>query len=98
MTAVIVNTAPWMRDAVCRGHGNLFFPEGQRKRHQTERAKRFCAVCPFTSECLELALTEESGAAGNARYGVWGGCTPAERRRIWDDRVKRATSRPATTG
>jgi WhiB family redox-sensing transcriptional regulator len=90
MTAVIFNPAPWMRDAVCRGYKDVFFPEGkgQHLRHRTERAKRFCAVCPVRRECLELALAKEGNAAAGARYGVWGGCTPAERRRIWDERQR----------
>lgn len=41
-----------------------------------ERAKRVCANCTVTSECLDYALKFKGLA------GVWGGTTPAERARI----------------
>jgi hypothetical protein len=92
MTAAITNSARWTRRAPCRGRGDLFFPEGEGRhvRHRTEQAKRFCAGCPFKSPCLELALDAEGGAAGHARYGVYGARTPEERREIWEERQRSA--------
>lgn len=39
-------------------------------------AKRVCAVCPVVDECLDDALSR------NEQFGVWGGLTPDERRRL----------------
>lgn len=39
-------------------------------------AKRICNRCPVREECLEYAL-----AAGE-KYGIWGGTTERERRRL----------------
>ena len=50
-----------------------FFPE---KGQPTRVAKRICAPCPVRTECLEYAL-----AAGE-RWGVWGGLSERERRRL----------------
>lgn len=40
------------------------------------RAKRICAACPVREECLAHAL------ACNERYGIWGGTTPFDRRKM----------------
>jgi hypothetical protein len=40
------------------------------------RAKRICATCPVTAECLDYALRH------GEKYGVWGGLTPRARRRL----------------
>ena len=38
------------------------------------RAKRICATCPVTDQCLEAGMDED--------YGIWGGLSPKQRRRI----------------
>lgn len=62
----------WEDDAACRGASPApFFPEqGQ----TAAQAKEVCARCPVRQQCLAANLGE--------REGVWGGTTPAERRRI----------------
>lgn len=51
----------------------LWFPDiGE----NTRAAKRICADCPVTDQCLEYAL------ASDERFGVWGGLDAGERRRI----------------
>lgn len=41
-----------------------------------EEAKSVCDVCPVRAQCLDHALINKE------RYGMWGGLTPIERRRI----------------
>ena len=50
-----------------------FFPE---KGGSSREAKRICAECPVRIECLNYALRRDE------RYGVWGGMSERERRRL----------------
>ena len=43
-------------------------------RVQVEEAKKVCAGCPVTADCLKWALRAGEPA------GIWGGTTPDERR------------------
>lgn len=65
--------------AACIGHEpELFFPRGESERweHSIEQAKRICGGCAVRVDCLRHAVDNcESD-------GVWGGLTPAERRRF----------------
>lgn len=64
----------WMVDARCLdADPEAFFPE---KGGSTREAKRICADCPVTGECLEYAL------ANDERFGIWGGLSERERRRV----------------
>lgn len=53
--------------------GDLFFPE---KGGSSAEAKRVCSQCPTRAACLEWALLNDE------RYGVWGGLSERERRRL----------------
>jgi WhiB family transcriptional regulator, redox-sensing transcriptional regulator len=67
-------TPRWHRDAVCaQADPEAFFPE---RGGSTAAAKRVCQGCPVRAECLEYAL------ANDERFGVWGGLSERERRRI----------------
>ena len=44
----------------------------------TAIVRSICAQCTVREQCLELALTLESGW-GVYRHGIWGGTTPGER-------------------
>jgi hypothetical protein len=44
--------------------------------HFYEEAKSICDVCPVREQCLVNALLNKE------YYGMWGGLTPIERRRI----------------
>ncbi|MGH3099241.1 MAG: WhiB family transcriptional regulator [Streptosporangiales bacterium] len=60
--------------AACRGmETDVFFPETW---EEPAPALGVCAKCSARTECLELAL------ATNERFGVWGGTTEQERRRM----------------
>ncbi len=64
----------WWTKAACRGTDtNVFFPD---KGESTRPAKRICATCDVTAECLQAALERDD------RFGVYGGLSERERRRL----------------
>ena len=69
-----IETLPWAPEAKClQADPDTFFPE---KGGSTREAKRICAECPVRSECLEHALEHDE------RFGIWGGLSERERRRL----------------
>ena len=65
---------PWATFAACRdADDDLFFPG---REDDTRTAVRICSGCPVQEQCLCWALEMRIG------YGVWGGLTEAERRRL----------------
>jgi WhiB family transcriptional regulator, redox-sensing transcriptional regulator len=79
----IVNSLPmpdnsielsWQERALCaQTDPEAFFPE---KGGSTREAKRVCLSCDVRSECLEYALAHDE------RFGIWGGLSERERRRL----------------
>lgn len=66
-----------LEDAACQDEpDHLFFPPKYNSKGIVERAKKICGECPVQLECLEIALQN------NEKYGIWGGKTSNERRRI----------------
>ena len=64
----------WRLDALCaETDPEAFFPE---KGGSTREAKRVCSGCDVRAECLESAL------ANDERFGIWGGLSERERRRL----------------
>src|SRR5215469_7819696 len=64
----------WQDRALCaQTDPEAFFPE---KGGSTREAKRVCRSCDVRAECLELAL------ANDERFGIWGGLSERERRRL----------------
>jgi WhiB family redox-sensing transcriptional regulator len=64
----------WRLDALCaETDPEAFFPE---KGGSTREAKRVCVGCDVRAECLEYAL------ANDERFGIWGGLSERERRRV----------------
>lgn len=64
----------WQADALCsQTDPEAFFPE---KGGSTREAKKICSQCSVRSECLEYAL------ANDERFGIWGGLSERERRRL----------------
>ncbi|WP_424935316.1 MULTISPECIES: WhiB family transcriptional regulator [Bacteria] len=64
----------WQTDALCaQTDPEAFFPE---KGGSTRDAKRICASCDVRGECLEYAL------ANDERFGIWGGLSERERRKL----------------
>jgi hypothetical protein len=69
-----------LRDALCtQVDTEIFFAELGEGYHG---AKSVCAGCPIAGRCLAAYLAEE--------YGVFGGATPPERKRIRREAKKRA--------
>lgn len=68
----------WYQQAACRGMGpKLFFPEiGSDAQGDAWEAKKVCAGCPVRTECLEQAQADVEW------FGVWGGMTSLERRKL----------------
>jgi WhiB family transcriptional regulator, redox-sensing transcriptional regulator len=68
----------WTEQAACAdADPDIFFPE---RGKPTAPAKAICAVCPVRVECLEYALD------ASEKFGVWGGTSEKERRRLRRDR------------
>ena len=64
----------WMDDAPCaQTDPEAFFPE---KGGSTREAKKVCQTCDVRSECLEYALAHDE------RFGIWGGLSERERRKL----------------
>jgi WhiB family redox-sensing transcriptional regulator len=78
MAGVDVVLVDWRRLAACRSaEPDLFFPvSGRGWTRQVEQAKALCGGCPVRRQCLQYAIS------GDEAYGVWGGMTEDERRRV----------------
>lgn len=75
--------AGWRFDAACWGmEVNIFFVEkGPNAKQKNEEAKKVCRKCLVRFDCLESALREPQ-----PWFGIRGGLTPKERRRVrWND-------------
>ena len=51
---------------------------GVRKTEAAEAAIAMCRSCPVLKQCLEYALRHPE----STEYGIWGGTTPFQRRRM----------------
>jgi WhiB family redox-sensing transcriptional regulator len=64
----------WQEQANCLGvDPDLFFPE---RGASTREAKAVCRSCEVQGDCLEYAL------AHGEKFGIWGGLSERERRRV----------------
>ncbi|MCW2508093.1 MAG: Transcription factor WhiB [Modestobacter sp.] len=64
----------WQERALCaETDPEAFFPE---KGGSTREAKKICTGCEVRAECLDYAL------ANDERFGIWGGLSERERRRL----------------
>ncbi|MGH3803830.1 MAG: WhiB family transcriptional regulator [Pseudonocardiaceae bacterium] len=64
----------WQDNALCaQTDPEAFFPE---KGGSTREAKRICVNCEVRTECLEYALAHDE------RFGIWGGLSERERRKL----------------
>ena len=72
--AVDEDPQAWQDRALCaQTDAEVFFPT---KGGSTKEAKQICLACPVRAECLEYALEHDE------RFGLWGGLSERERRRI----------------
>ena len=73
MEAMIAGTE-WMDQGLCaQTDPEAFFPE---QGGSTSEAKAVCRSCEVRAECLDYALENDE------HYGIWGGLSERERRRI----------------
>lgn len=73
-TAEAAEAMEWQERALCaQTDPEAFFPE---KGGSTREAKRVCLSCEVRGDCLEYAL------ANDERFGIWGGLSERERRRL----------------
>jgi WhiB family redox-sensing transcriptional regulator len=64
----------WQEKALCaQTDPEAFFPE---KGGSTREAKRICLGCEVRDACLDYALAHDE------RFGIWGGLSERERRRL----------------
>lgn len=75
LTIAPVGAEPeWHERALCaQTDPEAFFPE---KGGSTREAKKICVGCEVRAECLTYAL------ANDERFGIWGGLSERERRRL----------------
>lgn len=83
-----VEAESWHEYANCLGvDPDLFFPE---RGASTREAKEVCRGCVVRDQCLEFAL------ANGEKFGIWGGMSERERRRI--RRQRAIAQRTTATG
>ncbi|HEY5685003.1 MAG TPA: WhiB family transcriptional regulator [Acidimicrobiia bacterium] len=77
--ALAVDQLLWQDYANCRGaDADLFFPE---RGASTRRAKSICGACEVRTDCLEYAIVN------GEKFGIWGGMSERERRRVRRERM-----------
>jgi WhiB family redox-sensing transcriptional regulator len=83
--ALAVGELAWQDYANCRGaDADLFFPE---RGASTRKAKAICSECQVRAQCLDFAI--EIGE----KFGIWGGMSERERRRVRRERQTAARRR-----
>jgi WhiB family transcriptional regulator, redox-sensing transcriptional regulator len=75
----VIDDLAWQQDAPC-GQTDLeaFFPG---KGGSVREAKRVCASCDVKERCLEYAMKNDE------RFGVWGGLSERDRRKLRRERA-----------
>ncbi len=77
----------WQDLANCRGADpDLFFPE---RGASTRAAKAICGECQVRADCLEFAIVSSE------KFGIWGGLSERERRKIRRERALAVRRRQA---
>jgi WhiB family redox-sensing transcriptional regulator len=80
----------WQEQANCLGvDPDLFFPE---RGASTREAKSVCRSCDVRGDCLEYAL------AHGEKFGIWGGLSERERRRVRRQRALERLERANAVG
>jgi WhiB family redox-sensing transcriptional regulator len=72
----------WMLFAACSElevrESDRLFSCGRGQSRLVSRARAICAQCEVQGECLEFAIRHPD----ETEFGVWGGTTPGQRRRL----------------
>jgi Transcription factor WhiB len=77
--AQAIKGPPWKKNALCRTPDSslvdIFYPQaGTHGGNHLIAPREYCLRCPVRYDCLEFGLEEP--------FGVWGGHSPSQRRRI----------------
>lgn len=81
----------WMASSLCAqtAEPETFFPDSVQD--ATRHAKRICSMCEVRTECLAWALERPEA------FGIWGGLSEGERRRLLRHPQERACTRTGCT-
>lgn len=71
----------WIDAAACRGMDTEIFFANPGEAERVRHVKAVCSDCPVVEQCLELGLSQSYD-----NFGIFGGTTPGERRRIRRER------------
>ena len=83
VVSIELDRPAWQARAACFGADpTIFFPE---RGEPTTLAKEMCRSCPVRDECLAHAM------AHNEKFGIWGGTSERERRRMRARAAKQAS-------
>jgi WhiB family transcriptional regulator, redox-sensing transcriptional regulator len=81
ITTKLLQPLDWQTKARCTEvDAEIFFPE---RGGSSKAARAVCAQCEVRLNCLEYALNNKE------QFGIWGGTSERERRRIRKDRALR---------
>ena len=82
VVAAFAESKPWQSRSNCLGvDPDLFFPN---RGASTAPAREVCKGCQVRLECLDFALVNSE------KFGIWGGLSERERRRLRRDRLRAA--------
>ncbi len=81
ITSKLLQPVDWQAKARCAEvDPDIFFPE---RGGSSKRAREVCARCEVRLQCLEYALNNKE------QFGIWGGTSERERRRLRRERGRR---------
>lgn len=63
------------RPVPCQNYPDMFFPDPANRSVDGRLAKNMCRECPIIRQCAEYGMKNEE-------FGIWGGLTPEDRRRL----------------
>lgn len=73
---LFVDSEPWMAAAECAGMDAELFYGGRGENVAVKNAKAVCAACIVRDQCLDYAMR------AHEMFGIWGGKSERERRRM----------------
>jgi len=77
-----MNTPDWIEEGRCHDRPHLTYLFFSDDPSEQKTAKAMCGECPVRAHCLVYSLES------NERFGIWGGTSPAERKRIRERIIK----------
>lgn len=84
-----VELADWMKKGKCRGlQTDIFYHE--QGHLSINSAKAICSECPIREQCLDYAMRNRE------LYGIWGGHTTSERKKLrkdWEEKALKNLSK-----